>query len=379
MSLITVKEVSSKKDLDAFICFNYDLYKGSPYAVPELYSDLKKTFDPKENAAFEFCIAKLYLAYKDGKIAGRVAALINNRANETWNVKKVRFGWIDFIEDIEVCKALLEKVEEFGREHGMTDIQGPMGFTDFDREGMLVDGFDKLGTMSTIYNYAYYPKFLEELGYGKDADWIEMKMPVPDSIPDKYARVSELTMKRYKLRIKKLNGNDDLFNKGYGQKIFEVLNEAYAPLFGFSRLTQKQIDQYVKAYLPMADMRMITLVESEETNEVVALGISIPSIVRALQKSRGKLFPFGWFHILKSLKWKHEDGVELLLIAVLPEYQGKGINALLFNDLIPVYQKMGFKWAETNAQLETNVKGQAQWAYLNPEIPKRRRCYVKTL
>ena len=208
---------------------------------------------------------------------------------------------------------------------------------------------------------------------------MEMKMQVPDHIPEKYARVSELTLKRYKLHIKKLNGNDDIFKKGYGQKIFNVLNAAYAPLFGFSKLTQKQIDQYVKEYLPMADMRMITLVESDETNELIAVGISIPSIVRALQKSRGKLFPFGWFHILKSLKWKHEDGVELLLIAVLPEYQGKGINSLLFNDLIPVYQKMGFKWAETNPQLEENTKGLAQWTYLNPEIPKRRRCYTKPL
>ena len=278
-----------------------------------------------------------------------------------------------------MCKALLEKVEEFGRQHGMNEIQGPLGFTDFDREGMLIEGFDKLGTMSTIYNYPYYPKFLEELGYNKDADWMEMKMQVPDHIPEKYARVSELTLKRYKLHIKKLNGNDDIFKKGYGQKIFNVLNAAYAPLFGFSKLTQKQIDQYVKEYLPMADMRMITLVESDETNELIAVGISIPSIVRALQKSRGKLFPFGWFHILKSLKWKHEDGVELLLIAVLPEYQGKGINSLLFNDLIPVYQKMGFKWAETNPQLEENTKGLAQWTYLNPEIPKRRRCYTKPL
>lgn len=379
MSSITVREVSSKKDLDTFICFNYDLYKDNPYAVPELHSDLMKTFSPEGNAAYEFCDAKLFLAYKDGKVAGRVAAIVNHRANETWNLKKVRFGWIDFIEDIDVCKALLEKVEEFGRQHGMNEIQGPLGFTDFDREGMLIEGFDKLGTMSTIYNYPYYPKFLEELGYNKDADWMEMKMQVPDHIPEKYARVSELTLKRYKLHIKKLNGNDDIFKKGYGQKIFNVLNAAYAPLFGFSKLTQKQIDQYVKEYLPMADMRMITLVETDETNELIAVGISIPSIVRALQKSRGKLFPFGWFHILKSLKWKHEDGVELLLIAVLPEYQGKGINSLLFNDLIPVYQKMGFKWAETNPQLEENTKGLAQWTYLNPEIPKRRRCYTKPL
>ena len=379
MSDIIIKEVSSKKDLDAFICFNYDLYKGNAYAVPDLYVDMQDTFNPAKNASLEFCEMQLFLAYRDGKVVGRVGAFINRNANETWKVRNVRFGWIDFIDDMEVSKALLDTVTEWGRKRGMTAMQGPLGMTDMDPEGMLIEGFDQLGTMATIYNYPYYPVHMEAYGMEKDADWIEMKMPVPDKVPDKYARVSEITLKRHNLRIKKLDGKKDIFDRGYGQKIFDLINEAYAPLFGYSKMTQRQIDGYVKNYLPLVDLRMVTLVEDCGTNEVVAVGISMPSIVRALQKANGRLLPFGWFHLLKSLKWKHEDGVELLLVAVKPEYQNKGVNALLFADLIPVYQKMGFKWAETNPQLELNVKGQAQWQYLEHTVPKRRRCYRKDI
>ena len=375
MSEIIIKEVSTKKDLDKFICFNYELYKGNQYAIPDLYQDMVDTFDPKKNAGLEFSDIQLFLAYKDGKVVGRVGAFINNHANETWNVKNVRFGWIDFIDDKEVSKALLDAVKEWGKQRGMTSMQGPLGITDMDPEGMLIEGFDKLGTMATIYNYPYYPEHMDSYGMEKEADWIEMKMNVPDEIPEKFRRVSELTLQRYNLRIKKLNGKKDIFDNGYGKKIFGLINEAYSPLFGYSALTQNQINQYTNSYLPMLDLRMVTLVEDCETNEVVAVGISMPSIVRALQKAGGKLLPFGWFHLLKSLKWKHEDGVELLLVAVKPEYQNKGVNSLLFADLIPIYQQMGFKWAETNPQLESNSKGQAQWQYFNPEIPKRRRCY----
>ncbi len=379
MSTVIIKEVSSKKDLDAFICFNYELYKGNEYAVPDLYFDMVATFDPKKNASLDFCEMQLFLAYRDGKVVGRVGAFINQRANETWNVKNVRFGWIDFIDDEEVSKALLDTVRDWGAKRGMTAMQGPLGMTDMDPEGMLIEGFDKIGTMATIYNYPYYPAHMDKYGMEKDADWIEMRIPVPDKVPEKYTRVSELTLKRHNLRIKKLNGKKDLFGRGYGQKIFDLINESYAPLFGYSKMTQKQIDGYVKNYLPLVDMRMVTLVEDVDTNEVVAVGVSMPSIVRALQKAGGKLFPFGWFHVLKSLKWKHEEGVELLLVAVKPEYQNKGVNALLFADLIPIYQKMGFKWAETNPQLEFNVKGQAQWQYLEHTVPKRRRCYKKDI
>ncbi len=377
--MIEIHPVQSPKDLTAFINFNYWLYKNHPYAVPDLDFSLRDTFNPKKNPGLEFSEMQLFLAYKDGKVAGRVVAIINKRANSTWNVKNVRFGWIDFIEDIDVAKALLDTVEQWGRERGMTHCQGPMGITDMDKEGMLTEGFDRLGTMSTLYNYPYYPQYLERLGYQKEAEWMELHMDVPDKVPDKYARVGQIVMQREKVHIKKLNGKRDIFQNGYGQKIFDVINDAYSPLFGYSRMTPRQIEGYVKTYLPLLDLRMVTLVETDDTNQVVAVGISMPSIVRSLQKSKGKLLPFGWFHLLKSLKFKHEDGVELLLIAVHPDWQGRGINALLFTDLIPVYQQMGFKWAETNCILEENVKTQTQWQYLDAQIVKRRRCYKKEI
>lgn len=378
MQTVTIKEVKTSKDLKKFIYFNYNLYKGNKYAVPELYADIKSCFTKDENAALDFCDYKIMLAIRGEEVVGRVVAIINNRANETWGTRNVRFGWIDFIDDIEVSKALLDAVAEFGREHGMTQINGPLGFTDFDREGMLIEGFEELGTMSTYYNYPYYPKHLEQLGFEKEIDWEERRMPVPDSIPDKYARISGMVAKRYGLHIKEIKSVRQLIKDGWGDKIFELMNASYAPLFGYSRLDEKQIDQYVHKYLPIIDLKMQALVFNDE-GEMVACGLSMPSIVRALQKSSGKLFPFGWWHLLKSLKLKHEDGVELLLIAVRPDYQGKGVNALIFNHLIPVYQKMGFKWAETNPQLEDNYQSQAQWEYLKPEIPKRRRCFKKSL
>ena len=376
---IEIKPVNSRKELDQFINFNYWLYKGHPYAVPDLAFDLRDTFNKKKNPGLEFSEMQLFLALKDGKVAGRVVAIINHRSNKTWNVKNVRFGWIDFIEDIDVAKALLDTVEQWGKERGMTHCQGPMGITDMDKEGMLTEGFDRLGTMATLYNYPYYPEYLERLGYQKEAEWTELRMDVPEKIPEKYSKVGRIVMQREKVHIKKLDGRNDIFHRGYGQKIFNLINDAYSPLFGYSRMTERQIDQYIKMYLPLLDLRMVTLVETDDTHQLVSVGISMPSIVRALQKSRGKLLPFGWFHLLKSLKFKHEDGVELLLIAVHPDWQNRGINALLFTDLIPVYQQMGFKWAETNCILETNFKTQSQWQYLDAQIVKRRRCFKKEI
>ena len=379
MAQIEIRRVESSKDLDRFIEFNYQLYKDNPYAVPDLAFDLKNTFNPKKNPGCEFSDMQLFLAYKDGQVAGRVVAIINHKANKAWNNKNVRFGWIDFIEDINVCRALLEAVEQWGKERGMTRIHGPLGIKDADKEGMLTYGFDQLSTMSTFYNYPYYPQFLEQLGYEKEAEWLELRMQVPDSIPEKYSKIGKIVMQRNKVHIKKLNGRDDIFKKGYGQRIFKLIDDAYSPLYGYSRMTERQIDELVKTYLPLLDLNMITLIETDDTNELVSVGISMPSIVRALQKSKGKLFPFGWFHLLKSLKFKHEDGVELLLIAVHPDWQGRGINSLLFTDLIPIYQKMGFKWAETNCILEDNIKNLGAWQHLDPEIPKRRRCYGKDI
>ena len=375
---IIIQKVSSKSELKKFIRFNYELYKDNPYSVPDLYDDMLNTFNPKKNAAFEFCEAEYFLAYKDGRLVGRVAAIINHRANETWKAKEVRFGWIDFIDDAEVSAALLKTVEEWGKERGMTAIVGPLGFTDMDAEGMLIEGFDQLSTMATIYNYPYYPQHLERLGYEKATDWVEFKLKVPEEqLPERFKRVAEIILQKYKLKIVKLT-RKEIKEKNYGQRMFDLINEAYAPLYGFSKMTQGQINQYVKTYLPLLDLRMVTVVE-DEAGELVAVGISMASLSEALQKAKGRIFPFGWYYLLKSLYWKRPKTLDLLLVAVKPEYQSKGVNALLFYDLVPVYMDMGFEFGESNPELEDNKKVQSQWSAFNPVLHKRRRAFRKNI
>ncbi len=375
---VTIKKVTTKRELKRFIRFNYELYKGNPYSVPDLYDDMLNTFNRRKNAAFEFCEADYFLAYKDGRLVGRVAAIINNRANQTWGKKEVRFGWIDFTDDAEVSEALIRTVEQWGKERGMTHIVGPLGFTDMDAEGMLIEGFDQLGTMATIYNYPYYPQHMERMGFVKDADWVEFKIYVPDAIPEKHLRISQLVQRKYNLKIKKYTSGKKIA-QDYGQAIFGLINEAFAPLYGYSALSQRQIDQYVKMYLPILDLRMVTLV-TDADDQLVAVGISMPSLSRALQKSHGRLLPFGWYHLLKALYFKRRSHVlDLLLVAVKPEYQNKGVNALLFSDLIPVYRQLGFEYAESNVELEQNGKVQAQWEYFKTEQHKRRRAFRKKI
>lgn len=374
---IIIKKVSSKKELKTFIRFNYELYKGNPYSVPDLYDDMLNTFSSKKNAAFEFCEAEYFLAYKDNKVVGRVAAIINNRANQTWDKKEVRFGWIDFIDDEEVSSALLKAVEDWGKQKGMDTITGPLGFTDMDAEGMLIEGFDQLGTMATIYNYPYYPQHMEKLGFEKDADWVEFKLYVPDQLPEKFVRISEIILQKYKLKIKKLT-RKEIKEKHYGQKIFDLINEAYAPLYGFSKMTQGQIDQYVNTYLPLLDLRMVSIVETEG-EELVAAGISMASLSKALQKAKGRILPFGWFYLLKALFIKRPKVLDLLLVGVKPEYQSKGVNALLFYDLVPTFKKMGFVYGESNPELEENKKVQAQWSAFESVQHKRRRAFKKAI
>jgi len=375
---IIVKQVSNKKELKDFIRFNYELYKGNAYSVPDLYDDMLNTFSKDKNPAFEFCEAEYFLAYKEGKLVGRIAAIINHRANKTWDKKDVRFGWIDFIDDKEVSEALLREVEKYGKKHGMENIQGPLGFTDFDAEGMLIEGFDQLSTMSTTYNYPYYAEHMEKLGYEKEADWVEFQIYIPeDGVPEKHQRISDIIKKKYNLRVLKYTSRKQL-SKDYGQAIFDLMNEAYSPLFGYSALSQKQIEHYVKMYLPVVDLKMVPLIVDQEGN-LVGAGISMPSLSKALQKAKGRLLPFGWFHLLKGLFWGKREIIDLLLVAIKPEYQNKGVNALLFSDLIPVYQKEGCIFAESNPELEMNGKVQAQWEYFKTIQHKRRRAFVKKI
>lgn len=374
----TIKKVSNKAELKKFIRFNYEMYKDNPYSVPDLLEDMLKTFDPKKNPAFEFCEADYFLAYQGTKLVGRIAAIINRRANETWNKQAVRFGWIDFIDDPEVSRALINTVIDWGRERGMNTLEGPLGFTDMDAEGMLIEGFDQLSTMATIYNYPYYPIHMEQLGLEKAMDWIEMKLMVPEKTPEKYVRIAEIVKKKYNLHVRKLKNMREIRRTGIGYKVFDLINEAYAPLFGYSKMTQRQIDQYVNEYLPILDLQMVTLVEDKD-NELVGVGISMASLSTTLQKAKGKLFPFGWVQFLKTLYFKRPPVLDLLLVAVKPEYQNKGVNALLFTDLIPIYIKYGFEWGETNPELEINEKVQSQWQYLDHKIHKRRRCFTKKI
>lgn len=382
MSSVVIEKVNDKKGLEAFIQFHYDLYEGNEYSVPNLYSDEIRTLSKDKNAAFEFCEAEYFLAYKDCKVVGRVAAIINNRANEKWNRKTVRFGWIDFVDDLEVSKALLDTVEQWGKAKGMTEIAGPLGFTDMDPEGMLTWGFDQLGTQFTIYNYPYYPEHMEKLdGWVKDNDYVEYKLIVPDEIPEKYTKISRMIEKRYNLHVRKLTKRE-VTKEGYGQKVFDVVNDTFKDLYGYSEMTPRQIHDYIDMYFSVLDMNLITVVEDHNTpdHKIVGVGITVPSLSKALQKCKnGRLFPFGWWHVLRALKFQKTEGVDLILMGVLPEYRPKGANALIITDLIPWYQKYGYKWGESQVEMETNEGVQSQWGALDPIHHKRRRCFKKEI
>ena len=375
--MIEIKQIEpTKANLRKFTQFQIDLYDGNPYFVPPLISDDVATLLPEENPAFDFCEAAYFMAYRDGKPVGRIAAMINKQVNEKSNSKDARFGFIDFIDDPEVSAALLKAAEDWGRKKGMTKIIGPLGFTDLDHEGMLVGGFEELSTMATIYNYPYYAEHLEKHGYKKESDWVEFLMEVPDCIPEKYNRIAEIVKKKYNLKVLKYT-NRKRIKKEYGHALFHLINDAYKDLYQYSTLTERQIDYYIDVYLNLLNLELVTLIV-DENGKLVGVGISMPSMSRALQKSKGKLFPTGWYHLLKGLKGKN-DRVDLLLVAVHPDFQNKGVNALLFQDLIPYYIKNGYKYAESNPELETNAKVQSQWEYFTTRQHRRRRSFAKKL
>ncbi len=373
---VSIKEVTTKKELKDFVKFNINLYKGNPYHVPGLIEEEMMTLSKDKNPAFENCEAVFFLAYNDGKIVGRIAGMIVHASNETWNQKHARFGFVDFTDDEEVVDALFNAVESWARNKGMEALQGPMGFTDMDHEGMLIKGFDQLGTMATIYNYPYYPEHMERMGYTKDQDWHEFKIYIPDRIPEKHLRIGEIVKKKYGLKVVKFKKRKDILP--YANKIFETLNAAFAPLYGFTRLTPKQIDYYTKMYISMLRLNLVTVIIREADDAVVGFGISLPNLSHALQKAKGRLFPFGFIPLLKAMHSKAKI-VDLYLMGVLPEYQNKGVNALLFCDLIPEYIKLGAEYAESNIELENNTAVQAQWDYFKREHHKTRRAFIKKL
>ena len=380
---VIIKPVTTAKEMKQFVRFNWEMYKDCPYAVPDFLEDTLDTFNPKKNPALKFCDVACFLAWRDGKIVGRVAAIINHRANEHWKERHVRFGWIDFIDDISVTKALLDTVEQWGRERGMDAIVGPLGFTDMDLEGMLTDGFDQLSTMNSIYNYPYYPEHMRQLGYEKEVGWVERKVLVPkgehEASAQKYFKVAEMVKKRYGFRLRKFKNKKEIREGGYIPKVLNVVNKAYANLYGYCELDAEQMETYAKQYLQYLDKRYLSVVETAE-GEVIGMGICITSLSRAIQKAKAKLFPFGWWHMAKALWFnRHPQVLDMLLVGVLPEYQDKGANALFFADIIPQAIKDDYEWAETHHQLEDNAASQSQWKYLDCIIHKRRCAFKKTL
>lgn len=374
---VVIKTVKTKKDLVSFVKFGNKFYKGHKCYVPSMPSDDLVTFDRNKNAAFEFCEAEYFLAYKNNELVGRVAAIVNHKANEAWNVRQVRFGWFDFIDDLDVSKALLDAVIVFGKSKGMNQIAGPLGFTDFDPEGMLVEGFDRMCTMALFYNHPYYPEHMKKHGYVKETGWLEYRITIPEEVPERLKKLSEVVLERYNLKLVKKTKSEVMREK-YGQKIFQLINETYCNLYGFSLLSPKQIDQFVDTYLGVINMNMLTFVENEN-GELVGAALTMPSIASALQKCNGEIFPIGWWHILKSMYWKPTDTLELLLIGVRSDYQNRGVNSVLCVDILKNCHRMGFRYAETNANLEDNLKIQAMWAPFEKEQHKKRWIFAKEI
>lgn len=376
MSLIIKPVIPLKKYLKKYVEFGIDLYKGNDYFVPPLILDEVNTLMPEKNPAFEFCKAQSFMAYRDGVPVGRITGIINNAFNEKTGRKVLRFGWVDFVDDPEVVDALFRAVSIWGRNCGMTEIIGPMGFSDMDHEGMLIEGFDEMGTMATIYNYPYYATHMERMGFVKDADWVEFRMTVPDKLPDKYVRVADIVKRKFELSFYEITSREKVKNE-YGRAIFELINETYKDLYGFVPLSDKQIDYYIDMYLGLLRLEDVCLIIDKD-KKLVGVGISLPSLSKALRKSGGKLFPNGWWHLLRAIRG-HSDVVDLLLVAIAPEYQSKGVNAMLFSYLLPNYVKNGYKFAESNVELEDNENVQKQWEYFERRQHRRRRAWRKEL
>jgi GNAT superfamily N-acetyltransferase len=377
MNTVKVKQVHDHRTMNDFVHIVDSIYGNCPQYVPDLESDVRKLFNSRKNPGLEFSDIQAFVAYQNEQPVGRVVGIVNGKANQKWKVRNVRFSMIEFIDDMTVSSALLKAVEEWGKTKGMDALQGPLGITDFDKEGMLVEDFDMVGSMNTIYNPDYYPRHMEAYGLAKEVDWLQVRIDIPQDIPARYARVAQYAREQIGLQVVKLTVKE-VFQLGYGKKVFALLNECYQPIFGFSTLSEKQMNTFINKYLRLIDLNLIPVILNDR-QEVVGVAITMGSLSMAMQKAGGRLLPMGWYHLLKALKWKREDHAEMLLIAVRPDYQGLGVNAMFFNDLIPIYNNYGFKWAETGPQLEDNVRELSQWKPLHPQFVKRRRCYKKNI
>ena len=374
---VEIKQITTRKEIRKFVKFGNDFYKDCEHFCPALIADEMNTFDPKKNPAFEVCENVLYMAYIDGKPVGRIAGIINHEANRKWGVKRVRFGWMDFIDDMEVSKALLDAVAEWGKSKGMDELNGPVGFTDFDHQGLLIEGFEYLAPMASLYNYPYYEKHLDTYGLVKDNDWIEMQIYPPQELPERYARMAKIVEQRSRVRIDKVKNTKELVAK-YGMEYMDVIDTAYQKLYNFQPLTDRQKKQYCESFFPLLNYDFITIVVNEN-DEIVGVGVGMPDISKALRKCKGRLFPFGWYHLLKALNSDHYEAFDLLLIAVRPDYQDRGLNAVIFADQHPYFVKYGIQRIETTAIMETNFKNLGHWEFFPHKYHKRRRAYVKPI
>ena len=374
---IVIKEVKSKRALYRFVQFGIDLYKGNPYYCPPIFFDEINTFNPKGNPALEVCEYVIYMAYRNGEIVGRIVGIINHRANEAWGVKKCRFGWFEFIDDYEVFKALLDAVAEWGRSKNMLCLNGPVGFTDFDHQGLLIEGFNYNSPMASLYTHPYYVAHYEQYGLRKEADWIEYQITPPKEAPEKMRRVAQIVGQRYGLHTVKVRSVKEL-KKRYGYTYFDVLDEAYQKLYNYQPMTPQQKKYYCQMYFPLLNFDFVTMVANRD-DEIVAVGLGMPSLSNALRKCRGRLFPFGWYHLIKALRAKKMTDFDLLLIAVRPDYQDKGLTALIFDEMTPYFAKYGIQRVETTSILETNHKSLANFADFEHIQHKRRRAYIKEL
>lgn len=376
--MLEIKAVHTRAELITFIKFNIALYKNSPYAIPPLIADDLNTLSKSKNPAFEFCDSQYFLCYRDGEIVGRIAAIINHKANQTWNKRNGRFGFIDFIEDFEVAKALIQAAQQWVQERGMDTIEGPLGFTDMDPEGMLIEGFDQLGTMSTIYNYPYYPQYMERMGFTKAADWVEAKIFMPDRLPDRIARVSELVESRSGIKVLRFKNARQIIKQGRAHDLFSLVNTAFAPLYGYSALSQRQIGAYIKQYIPLVRLELLTMI-TDRDDKLIAFGLGLPSLSRVMQKSKGKLFPTGLIHLLGALRAKKVEVVDFMLIAIAPQWQGRGVNAVIMKEFIEQMRKLGTIYAESNPELELNTQIYDQWSDFTVEYHKRRRAFIREI
>lgn len=373
--MVEVREVGTRRERKLFASFNADMYKDVAQAIPDLVSDEYNNFIPSRNPAFEYCRAKQFLAYKDGKCVGRIAAIINDAANTKWNTRRIRFSRVDFIDDMEVSKALFKAVEDWGREEGLAQLHGPIGFCDMDQEGMLVEGFDMVGMFITVYNHPYYVEHLHNHGFIKDIDWVEYIITMPGEPNEKINELSKLVLKRYKLKLLEPKSRKEI--KPYLPKVFRLLNICYEELYGTVELSNEQIMKYYHQFILLISPDYVKFIEDEE-GELVGFGLALPSMNRAVKKSNGRLFPFGWYRLLRAPYLKAEE-LDLYLVGVLPRMQNKGLTAILLNSMTETARRNNVKYAETGPELETNNQVQALWKHYETKQHKRRRCWIKDI